>query len=236
MTNTKISLDSIGPNFSDPALTNLDLANTELADNQLKILHLIKKRGDMTASYVAQQIKMTSMGARQHLEILETQGYIQHLFKKAGRGRPKKYWQMATKGQSLFPDGHAHLIANLLGHMKDHLGEEVVDQLIICREKDMLQNYQAALNAISDLEAKLEQLAKMRTNEGYMAYIEKKHDSWLLIEDHCPIGSAASQCQQFCRSEQMIFETVLQTKVERTEYILKGDRRCCYKISVQKNL
>ena len=228
MTDTKISLDSIGPGIPD-----LDFSDTGLADSQAKILHLIKKQGDITATQISQQIEMTSMGARQHLESLENQGYIQHLFKKEGRGRPKKYWQITNKGQSQFPDGHAYLLANLLGHMKVQLGSEAVDRLITCREKDMLQVYQSVLETSPLLEDKLNQLAKIRSSEGYMAHIEKNDDGWLLIENHCPICSAASQCQQFCRSEKRIFETVLQANVERTEYILEGDRRCCYRITVQ---
>ncbi len=204
-----------------------------LAANQVKILHLIKTQGDITATHIAEQMAMTSMGARQHLESLEIQGYIEHLFIKAERGRPKKYWQITAKGQTQFPDGHAHLIADLLVHMKNQLGSQAVDELIICREKDMLQIYQAALDPLPNLADKVNQLAKIRSSEGYMAHIEKTQDGWLLVENHCPICSAASQCQQFCRSEKTIFETVLQTKVERTEYILEGDRRCCYTINVQ---
>ncbi len=206
-----------------------------LATNQVKILHLIKRQGNITASQIAQQMQITSMGARQHLESLEKQGYIEHLFKKAERGRPKKTWLISVKGQTQFPDGHAHLIANLLEHMKLQLGDKAVDKLIIYREKDMLQAYQAALDPLPKLADKLEKLAKIRSLEGYMAHTEKTEDGWLLIEDHCPISSAASQCQQFCRSEQTIFETVLQTQIKRSEYILEGDRRCCYKINVQNH-
>lgn len=228
MKNSRISSDSI-----DMDLENIGLSNPGLADNQVKILHLIKKQGDITAAQISQQIEMTSMGARQHLETLETRGYIKHLFKKAGRGRPKKYWQISNKGQSQFPDGHAHLIVNLLDLMKDQFGTKAVDRLIISRESDMLQVYETALDPIPMLADKLDQLAKIRTTEGYMAHIEETHNGWLLIEDHCPICSAASQCQQFCRSEKKIFESVLQANVVRTDYILQGDRRCCYEISVQ---
>jgi len=209
-------------------------ADKSLSSSQVKILHLLKQQGNITANQIAPQINMTSMGARQHLESLKAHGYIKHLFNHEGRGRPKKYWQITDKGQTQFPDGHSNLIANLLGHMKQQLGEQAVDDLIICREAEMLQSYQQALSPLPTLEAKLEKLVELRTNEGYMASFEKNQENqtgWLFIENHCPICSAATQCQQFCRSEKMIFETVLQAKVERSEYILDGDRRCCYAIS-----
>ncbi len=202
-----------------------------LSTSQVKILHLLKQQGDITATQISTQMQMTSMGARQHLESLETQGFVKHLFTSEGRGRPKKYWCITDKGQTQFPDGHSSLIVNLLGHLQQQIGNKAVNDLIICREKEMLKTYQDALSPLSDLESKLQKLAEIRTQEGYMATIEQTDNGWLLIENHCPICSAAKQCQQFCRSEQSIFEMVLNTQVQRTEYILEGDRRCCYKIS-----
>ena len=54
----------------------------------------------------------------------------------------------------------------------------------------------------------------------------------LLIENHCPICAAATFCQGFCRAEKAIFENILGagTRVERMEHIVKGGRRCTYRI------
>ena len=58
-------------------------------------------------------------------------------------------------------------------------------------------------------------------------------NSWLLIENHCPICSAAKNCPRFCESELELFEKLLgdQVEIKRTEYLLEGNRRCAYKIS-----
>jgi len=225
---TKIQINSAGNK----------VPNKSISSSQTKILHLLKLQENTTANDIAPQVNMTSMGARQHLESLEKQGYVKHLFNHSGRGRPKKLWQITDKGQTLFPDTHSSLLVNLLGHMKQQLGDEALDNLIICREIEMLKDYQQALSPLATLEEKLQKLAEIRSNEGYMASYEKcqkensnDQTSWLFIENHCPICSAATQCQQFCRSEKSIFETVLQTKVKRVEYILEGNRRCCYKVA-----
>jgi predicted ArsR family transcriptional regulator len=54
----------------------------------------------------------------------------------------------------------------------------------------------------------------------------------LLIEDHCPICAAATQCQGFCRSELALFQRCLGpgATVERTEHLLAGARRCAYRV------
>jgi predicted ArsR family transcriptional regulator len=55
----------------------------------------------------------------------------------------------------------------------------------------------------------------------------------VLVENHCPICVAAKTCQGYCRAELDTFRAVLgpDAKVERTEHIVQGDRRCAYRVS-----
>jgi predicted ArsR family transcriptional regulator len=58
----------------------------------------------------------------------------------------------------------------------------------------------------SGLEDRVRTVARLRTEEGYMAEFEAEPDgSFLLIENHCPICAAAKTCQGFCRSELELF-------------------------------
>ncbi len=199
--------------------------------SQSKILHLLKTQGEMVASRLSAQLKMTSMGARQHLEAMEKDGLITHRFVNEGKGRPKKKWFLTEKAQSKFPDTHANLLVSLLGHMQAQLGDAAYDNLIQVREAEMLGNYQAELDKYEQLEDKLNKLAELRSAEGYMAQVLLEDGQFLFVENHCPICAAAKQCQQFCRSELSIFRTVLDCEVERTDYILEGARRCAYRIT-----
>ena len=202
--------------------------------SQSKILHLLKTQGEMVASRLAEQLDMTSMGARQHLEVLESEGLVGHKFVSEGKGRPKKKWFLTDKAQSKFPDAHANLLVNLLGHMQTQLGDAAYDNLIKVREAEMLNSYQAELDLFEPLEDKLNKLAELRSAEGYMAQVLLEDDQFLFVENHCPICAAAKKCQQFCRSELSIFRTVLGCDIERTEYILEGARRCAYQIKAKR--
>ena len=199
--------------------------------SQNKLLYLLKTRGAMGAVELASQLNMTSMGARQHLEQLEERGYLTHQFLAKGKGRPKKQWNLTPQSEALFPDGHSGLLVNLLGHMQSQLGQSAMEQLIISREKEMLESYTAQLSQYQSLPEKLRKLAEIRTHEGYMAEVIEQEDGFLLVENHCPICAAASQCQQFCRSELSIFQQVLNREVKRVDYILEGARRCAYQIT-----
>lgn len=86
------------------------------------------------------------------------------------------------------------------------------------------------------LEERIIRLVAIRTDEGYMAQWEKEPEgSWLIIENHCPICSAARMCQGFCRAELALFQSVLHANVERVEYLFTGSRRCVYRVIQQED-
>ncbi len=73
--------------------------------------------------------------------------------------------------------------------------------------------------------------------EGYMAEaVREATGSWLFIENHCPICSAASVCTGLCSGELEVFSAVLGSgvRVERTEHLLSGSRRCSYRVTTHE--
>ena len=84
------------------------------------------------------------------------------------------------------------------------------------------------------LEDRVRTVARLRTEEGYMAEFEAEPDgSFLLIENHCPICAAAKTCQGFCRSELELFRAAFGagTSVMRQEHLLSDGRRCVYRVT-----
>jgi predicted ArsR family transcriptional regulator len=205
--------------------------------NQVKnidaILAELKKSGAMTSGELAKILDMTSMGARQHLLRLEKQELVSTYSQKADVGRPKLLWQLTAKAHGQFPDRHADLTLHLIDSVKVIYGESGLNKLIASREQKISDQYQQALLLCNDLPSKVASLAYLRNQEGYMATVERvSDDEYLLIENHCPICSAAKICQNFCRSELEIFQQSFGENyhVERCEYLLEGDRRCSYRI------
>ena len=61
-----------------------------------------------------------------------------------------------------------------------------------------------------------------------MAEWHRDGETFRFLENHCPICAAARVCQRFCRDELEVFRVALSTdlRVERTEHIIAGARRC----------
>ncbi|WP_440874374.1 helix-turn-helix transcriptional regulator [Thalassotalea sp. PLHSN55] len=199
-----------------------------------KIVNLLKKQGPQTAKSLAQALDLTTMGIRQHMLAMEADGVIAFEDKKATRGRPTRYWSLTEKANSKFDDRHEELTIQLIDSVKSIFGDQGLEQLISHREQATKTSYQQQLNSKTSLAEKLNALAKIRSQEGYMASVEAIEDSqhdWWLFENHCPICAAASQCQNFCRSELQLFQELFTdiADVSREEHIIEGARRCAYR-------
>ncbi len=211
----------------------LDTNAAMIEDSAEKILFALKTRGPQTAADLAGRLGVTAEGARQHLAKLASRGLVDHSDERRGVGRPKRHWALTGAGHARFPDTHSDLTVDLIGAVRSLFGDDGLDRLIARREERQLDGYGDALAGARGLRDRVARLAELRTREGYMAaWTEEADGSFLLVENHCPICAAATVCQGFCRSELDIFRTVLgpDARVERSEHLLAGARRCAYRI------
>ncbi len=198
------------------------------------LLYLLKSRGPQTAPQVGEALGMTAAGAQQRLAKLAGAGLVEPEDRKAGRGRPRRYWHLTDAGHARFPDRHADLTLEILKATETLFGREGLDRLIAHREAQSLALYRDRLAGSSDIRVRVAALAEIRTLEGYMAeWQEDGPGAFVLIENHCPVCAAATACQGLCRSELAIFREVLgpDVEVQRTDHILAGARRCAYTIT-----
>ncbi|ENM5892715.1 metalloregulator ArsR/SmtB family transcription factor [Vibrio mimicus] len=198
-----------------------------------RILHTIKREGTVTAKQLAEDLGITTMGARQHLQSLEDDGVLSFHDVKVKVGRPTRHWSLTPKGHNQFADRHGELTIQVIDAVEHLFGKEGLAKVAAEREAQTLRSYQAALKSCHSLEEKLHKLVQLREQEGYMAELEQTDAGFMLVENHCPICKAATRCPNLCQSELTIFQSLLgdSYQVRRLEHIVTGERRCAYLIS-----
>ncbi|MEF1254522.1 helix-turn-helix transcriptional regulator [Vibrio sp. M260112] len=196
------------------------------------ILQTIKKDGAVTAKQLAEQLNMTTMGARQHLQSLQKDGFLSFEDLKVKVGRPTRHWSLTPQGHAQFADRHSELTIQVIEAVETLFGAEGVQKVANEREAKTLANYQAELSHCPDVLSKLTKLVELRKQEGYMAELEQTPQGYVLIENHCPICKAATRCPSLCQSELNVFQSLLgkDVSIERSEHIIQGQRRCVYSI------
>lgn len=213
--------------------TSKRLDNSDAPQTTERILYFIKTKGPVSTATLAKTLDMTGEAARQQVQKLVAAGLIEGRQEaQAGAGRPRQNWVLTEAGNARFPDTHAQLTIKLIGSVRQLFGEAGLDKLITQREEESRSAYALACSA-PDLPTRLQQLATVRDEEGYMARVEADGNDWLLIEDHCPICAAARTCQGFCRSELQLFQEVVGpgATIVREQHLLTNAMRCIYRIS-----
>ena len=198
------------------------------------ILFQLKSLGEAQAETLARRLRISVQAVRQRLERLVAENLVTYSDRAQGRGRPRRLWSLAPGAASLFPDTHAQLTVDLIGTIRNELGETALARLLERRREQINAFYRKRLAGEPDIARKLTALADMRSAEGYMARLETLADEgFLLVEDHCPICAAAMTCQGFCSIELQVFRNLLGPgwHIEREDHLLTGARRCSYRIT-----
>lgn len=224
------------PNRSPEPVKKAQANNKAKAKGSRAVIDTLKIDGPLTAQALSDRLGVTAMAVRQHLYDLAGKGLVTYVEKKGRAGRPSKIWALTAGANSFFPDGHADLAVGLIHTVRAAFGDAGIDQLIAVRTGTQTKAYSRALAGSGDLQEKLNNLAQIRTEEGYMAEVEESGDAtFTFIERHCPICSAAQVCTGLCASELSVFQQVLgpDVVVERTDHILAGATRCAYRVSAR---
>lgn len=197
-----------------------------------RILFALKTRGPISTSGLAELIGISVPGVRQHLGRLADGSLVEFFDRGDGVGRPARYWRLTRSADSRFPDTHADLTRDMITAIREGLGEAALTKVIGHRHRQMEERYRATIGNASRLSTRLSRLAALRSDDGYMAAVEKTEEGYLLVENHCPICAAAATCQGFCDGELELFGKLLPgARVERVDHLLAGARRCAYAVT-----
>jgi predicted ArsR family transcriptional regulator len=199
-----------------------------------RIVKLLKTDGPLGTAQLAERLGLTTMAVRLHLYALQSEGLVTAEERPAPVGRPAKFWRLTPEADRHFPEAYAELSVALIGAMQETFGAEGLNRVLVSRCARQREDYAKRIRLSDPLKKRLAELARVRTEEGYMAEVrDDEGGGFLLVENHCPICAAANACQGFCSTELDLFRSVLGpgVEVERVEHIVSGDRRCAYRVT-----
>jgi predicted ArsR family transcriptional regulator len=203
---------------------------------RLALLDILKREGPQDAKTLAARLGITSMAIGLQLSSLEEEKLVEARPEPptpGRRGRPGHRWALTVAADRVFPDAHALLTVGLLESLQEVYGEGGMRKLLDARTRHQREEYGRAVPAEAPLKEKVKALARLRDREGYMTEVQPAPGGgWRLIENHCPICTAARACRGFCQSEWQVFSGLMgaEAVVTREEHLLTGGRRCVYDI------
>ena len=201
-----------------------------LAPTRREILESLKKRGELTADELAAKLGLTTSGVRQHLVGLTSDGLVAHRQVREGPGRPRHCYHLTAAADALFPRAYSDLTNELLGYASDD-DPELVERLFERRRRRRVEGAVERL-AGRDFGAKVEELARILDEDGYLADFQAQPNGTFLITEHnCAILGVARRYGQACSSEiGFLREALPEASIERVQHMIAGAHSCAYEV------
>ena len=195
-------------------------------DRHRALLDFLKDRGEASLDELATHLQMSKQGVLRHLQALERDGLVEtHAgANHSGPGRPRHTVKLTSRAADRFPVGHRQLA----GELVQFLQPEQLERFFAGRAA-RLEAANAGRMAGKDLRGRLQELARIATENGHMASVVELADGSLGIRQcNCPIGDVAAETRQPCRAEHALYERLLGVEVERTTFIPDSATCCTY--------
>jgi DeoR family suf operon transcriptional repressor len=169
---------------------------------------------------------------RQQLVGLQRDGLVEVNEVRSGPGRPRHLYQLSTAGDALYPRAYAEMTNELLDYVVE-ADPELMEQIFRRRRQRRIEQARTRLEPQPDLAAKLEELARILDEDGYLAEAVANPDgTFTIVEHNCAILGIAMRYGQACGSELEFIRAVLpEARVERVSHMLSGAYHCSYSIN-----
>jgi len=195
-----------------------------------QILLEIKRSQPVTAKDLSSIFGVSTNAIRRHLKELELDGSVVYVREQRGMGAPVYVYRLTPQGEALFPNRYESALKDLLRHIEEKAGRGEISQLFADQFRSRADQLKTEL-ADQPVEARLQRLVRILTEEGYMAEWGSRDGAIRLAEHNCAIRAVAERYPEVCAAERRFLTEVLASQVERRTHITEGSNACEYAIT-----
>lgn len=196
------------------------------------ILSLLKKQGPSTIADIAKHFRITYEAARQHIQQLESQGWVASSIRRkerAGAGRPRRRYALTPAGDHLFPKHYDELSVEMIDALVAKLGPRALKAVLSALTDNRVRSWAPALAGMS-LKERVEALKGIYFEGDPFMSAETGRGGIRLIERNCPFLNVASQRPALCSVTVSTLQRLLGVRVVREKRFQAGDGCCVFRV------
>lgn len=193
-----------------------------------KIIMLLKKMVGMPIDDLSKELNITPMGIRQHLLYLQRKGLIDYVTKRQGIGRPAFLYRLTEKADDLFPKAYHKFILNIFKYLEKKDGRDKIDDIFKWRKNRLLKDTREALSDRKSLQDRVYGFKDFLESEGYLVDLDETNNHYSLKLFNCPIYKVASEFNEACKYELLMYKDLLGKEVTRLQCMSDGSPSCTY--------
>lgn len=136
-------------------------------------------------------------------------------------------YRLAKRAEALFPRREAEVLADLARYLGQRGCGELVSEFITAQIASWRSAVLPRVARLQGRERAVE-VARIFTEQGYMAVASSDDGVTVLRLCHCPIAGLVAVTDAPCRAEAEVAEELLGVALVRTEHLAQGGRSCSY--------
>jgi len=196
---------------------------TETSDSQL--LELLRVRGPLSVSEMAEASEVTATAVRQRLTRLMGQGFVARSATRNGRGRPSHRYVLTDKARRLAGNNFADLAMVLWNELRGIADPEVRRGLLQRLAAAMAQMYSGQVRGSTPAE-RMQSLGEVFGERRVPVAVANSEVGPQLTVIDCPYPELAESDRGICAMEKMLFAELVDAPLRLAECRLDG-HSCC---------
>lgn len=196
------------------------------------LLDALKRRGRATVPELAGDLALNIETIREHLKALGERGLVRrHGTASRGPGRPEIVFVLTPDAEALFPRREGEVLRALGAYLVAHDHSPLLRRFY---QEFIGERREAALARVEHLEgrARLEEVARIFEEMGFMPVIDDAAGEARLRLCHCPLRDLVDATHIPCRAEIGFLAELLGGRPKRVGYIPDGDAGCSYRLEI----
>jgi predicted ArsR family transcriptional regulator len=214
-----------------PAAT---ISSPGLGASQRALLEALKRRGESTLAELEGSVDLAAETVRSHLQALVAQGLVERSgLLRSGPGRPRIRYRLSEAGDALFPRRDRELLRELAQYLIDTGRGALLEQFFTDRLRRKRAEAEARLTGVPETE-RLEAVAKLLSEDGFLAEVVTDAAGRHLRLAHCPLRELVEVSRLPCRAEMALVGELLGKSLHRESFIPDGALSCTYAVGPAK--
>lgn len=192
------------------------------------LLDALKRRGRASVPQLAEEFGLNIETVRDHLKTLVARELVRReSATRSGPGRPEIVYTLTDAAEVLFPRREGEVLRELGAYLVAGGHEQLLRDFFtqyIGRRREEVESRVAHLHG----RARLEEVARIFSELGFMPVIEERDDTPRLRLCHCPLRDLVDATRIPCRAEIGFLAELLDERLTRVSYIPEGGDSCSY--------
>ncbi len=190
------------------------------------LLTALRRAPDASLAELAATLGISKVAVLAHIRVLEQDGLVSRGYRAGRVGRPRVTFRLTDKAAAVFPQNYVEMSRCALDFIAERLGRGAVGELLARRAAEVAERNGGRL-ATGALPARVAELARIRTEGGYMAEVGRRRGGSVeMLEHNCPILALAQEFPEACETERTLFASLLRARVEVSHRVVAGDPVC----------